>query len=236
MFDKIKCTIVEDDLVAQHVLETLIAKTEYLHLVKKFEDPQQAYTYLKTNPMDLLFLDIEMPGLSGLELIELLDSRAQVVLVTAQEKYAIEAFKYNVIDYLLKPVTSYARFLKSAEKAREIILKNHPVPKTDPEDSPLFVKVDSLLHNISLKSILWIEANGDYVKINTEKKMLMVLSTLKALEAKLPEHHFVRIHRSFIVNIKRIDNIDASNLQIGSKVIPISTNFRDNLISKINLL
>lgn len=236
MAEKMTCVIVEDDLVAQKVLETLIAKTPFLDLKKTFSDPMEAYSFLKDQPIDLIFADVEMPGITGLELLGLLENKPSVIVVSAKEKYAIEAFAYNVVDYLLKPLNDYPRFIKAVAKAQEIHQAKINASATRSDDSALFVKVDSLLHNINLNSILWIEAYGDYVKLNTDQKMLMVLSTLKALESRLPDSQFVRVHRSFIVNIKRIDNIDPSNLQIGTKVIPISSTHRDALISKINLL
>lgn len=234
---KISCVVVEDDLVAQKVLEVLIQKTSFLDLKHSFDDPIKASAYLKQQPVDLLFLDVEMPGINGLELLSLLDYKPSVIMVTANQQYAVEAFEYSVLDYLIKPVNDYPRFLRAvlkAKEARELKVQAQPVSQAEPP--PLFVKVDSLLHNINLNSILWIEAYGDYVKINTDQKMLMILSTLKGIESKLPENQFVRVHRSFIVNIKRIDNIDPANLQIGNKIIPISATHRDALINKINLL
>lgn len=233
----INCVVVEDDLVAQTVLEVLIKKTAFLDLKKSFDDPVVASAYLKNEKVDLIFLDMEMPGISGLQLIGLLDYKPCVIIVSDKQQYALEAFEHNVVDYLLKPVSEYSRFLKAVLKVKDILEAREKTQTVRPSKStPLFVKVDSLLHNIDLKSILWIEAYGDYVKINTEEKMLMVLSTLKAIEGKLPDDQFVRVHRSYIVNVKRIDNIDPNNLQIGSKILPISASHREGLINKINLL
>jgi DNA-binding LytR/AlgR family response regulator len=234
--EKISCVIVEDDPVAQKVLEVLVQKTAYLDLKKSFDDPVEASAYLQHEPADLIFLDVEMPGISGLELIGLLDYKPSVIIVSGKEDYALKAFEHSVCDYLLKPLDDYSRFLKAVMKVREQMETRSGRAKAAAKAAPLFVKVDSLLHNIDLSSILWIEAYGDYVKINTDQKMLMVLSTLKAIESKLPESRFVRVHRSYIVNVKRIDNIDPSNLQIRDKIIPISANHRDGLLNKINLL
>jgi DNA-binding LytR/AlgR family response regulator len=233
----ISCVIVEDDLVVQKVLEVLIQKTVFLDLKKKFADPIEASGYLKAEPVDLVFLDIEMPGISGLELPGLLDYKPSVIVVTAQQHYTVQALEHSVLDYLVKPVGDYSRFLKAVLKAKDVKELKRETPGTQKSEAPhLCVKVDSLLHNISLNSILWIEAYGDYVKINTDQKMLMILSTLKGIEGRLPENQFVRVHRSFIVNLKRIDNIDPSNLQIGTKIIPISSTYRESLSSKMNLL
>lgn len=234
--EKISCVIVEDDPVAQKVLEVLVQKTAYLDLKKSFDDPVEASAYLQHEKVDLIFLDIEMPGINGLQLISLIDYKPSVVIVSGKEEYALQAFEHSVCDYLLKPLDDYSRFLKAVMKAREQQESRNGRMKTEAKLGPLFVKVDSLLHNIDLNSILWIEAYGDYVKINTDQKMLMVLSTLKAIEGKLPDNRFVRVHRSYIVNVKRVDNIDPSNLQIRDKIIPISANHRDGLLNKINLL
>jgi len=234
--EKISCVIVEDDPVAQKVLEVLVQKTAYLDLKKSFDDPIEASAYLQHDRVDLIFIDIEMPGINGLQLISLLDYKPVAIVVSGKEDYALKAFEHSVCDYLLKPLDDYPRFLKAVMKGREQLESRSGRMKPAAKVGPLFVKVDSLLHNIDLNSILWIEAYGDYVKINTDQKMLMVLSTLKAIESKLPQSRFVRVHRSYIVNVKRIDNIDPSNLQIRDRIIPISANHRDGLLAKINLL
>ncbi len=235
---KLSCVIIEDDPVALMVLEVLVKKTSVIDLRKSFTSPMEASAYLREEQVDLAFVDVEMPEMSGLQLIEFMDPKTAVIIVSNKEQYAVSAFDLNVCDYLLKPLNDYSRFMKAVLKAKDLRdnRKDTPVQKGGDSPNPLFVKVDSLLHNINLDTILWIEAYGDYVKINTEQKMLMVLSTLKSIEGKLPENQFVRVHRSFIVNIKRIDNIDPSNLQMGSKIIPVSANFREGLLNKISLL
>lgn len=239
---KLSCVVVEDDPVALLVLEVLVQKTPLLELKKSFTSPTEASAYMTSEKVDMAFIDVEMPEMSGLQLIEFIDPKIIVILVSNKEQYAVSAFEHDVCDYLLKPLNDYPRFMKAVMKAKEIRdsrrEKETSISKVaEPSGgNPLFVKVDSLLHNINLDTILWIEAYGDYVKINTDQKMLMVLSTLKSIEGKLPENQFVRVHRSFIVNIKRIENIDPSNLQIGSKIIPVSGNYREGLLNKISLL
>lgn len=232
---KLSCVIVEDDPVAQKVLEVLVQKTPSLELRKSFDDPVEAADFLKKEHVDLVFLDMEMPELSGFDMIKFLNPSTSIIIVSTKEHYAVEAFSYQVADYLVKPLDDYARFLKAVFRAQELRGKDAQ-PKTGHASAPLFVKVDSMLHNLEVNNILWVEANGDYVKINTAQKMLMVLATLKSVEGKLPADQFVKVHRSYIVNIKHVDNIDPSNLQIGSKIIPVSVHFREDLINKINLL
>jgi DNA-binding LytR/AlgR family response regulator len=173
--------------------------------------------------------------MNGMEFVDLLASKPYLVIVSSEEKYAVDAFSYSVVDYLLKPVMDKVRFLQAVYKVKALMENQHSKKQKEKSEN-LFVRADSLLQNIPLDSILWLEASSDYVKINTDKKMLMVLSTMKAISEKLPENQFVRVHRSFIVNIKRVENIDSSNLIIGNKIIPISTNYRDSLMAKINIL
>jgi len=235
--NKLSCVIIEDDPVAMMVAKVLIQKTPLLDLKQSFTSTMEATTFLREEKIDVAFVDVEMPELSGLQLIEMIDPKTAVIIISNKEQYAVNAFELNVCDYLLKPLNDYPRFLKAVLKAKDLRDNRKEILASNVAASnPLFVKVDSLLHNIQLDAILWIEAYGDYVKINTEQKMLMVLSTLKAIEGKLPENQFTRVHRSFIVNIKRIENIDPNNLQIGSKIIPVSSNYREGLLNKISLL
>jgi len=235
LVEKIECIIVEDDLVAQSEEMQMIHKINFLDLKKSFNDPIEASVYLRENHVDLIFLDIELPNISGLQLIDMLDYKPMVIIITTQQKYAIEAFSYGVCDYLLRPLDDYSRFFKAALRAQAT--KNNKSLSADTHSS-LFVKVDSLLYNINVDSIRWVEAYGDYVKIyiNTEQKFYMVLTTLKSIETKLSEIQFIRVHRSYIVNVRNIDNMDANTIQMGTKVIPIGANYRDVLIKKINLL
>jgi|JI10StandDraft_1071094.scaffolds.fasta_scaffold09000_3 DNA-binding LytR/AlgR family response regulator len=228
------CLIVEDDPAAQLLLRTMIDKTQALSLKKITDNALEAIEYLKTETVDLIFLDMEMPGLSGLQFIDLLTHKPYIIIVSGEQKYALDAFKYNVADYLLKPVTDYGRFMQAVLKVQG--LKENQTQKGSSENSQLFVKVDSMLHSLAVESILWLEASSDYVKIHTDKKTMLVLSTMKSLEEKLPPNQFVRVHRSFIVNIKHIENIDHANLQIGSKIIPVSANYRALLMEKIRVL
>jgi DNA-binding LytR/AlgR family response regulator len=228
------CIIIDDDPAARVMLSVMVEKAPMLTLKKSMETALEAIEYLKTEPVDLIFLDMEMPGLSGLQFLDMLSYKPFVIIVSGEQKYALDAFRYHVADYLLKPVTDYGRFMQSilrVQRSKEEFIKNNK-----PDSSQLFVKVDSLLQSLAVDAILWLEASSDYVKIHTDKKTLLVLSTMKALEEKLPTDQFVRVHRSFIVNIRHINNIDQANLQIGTKIIPISANYRTLLMEKIKIL
>jgi DNA-binding LytR/AlgR family response regulator len=230
--ESIKCIIVEDEPVSQAVMEGLVERSGLLELQASFNDPIKAALWLSNNSTDLLLLDIEMPGITGLELLQSLSKKPQVIIISSKDRYAPEAIDYDVAAYLLKPVKDYAKFLKAVMKVKERLEEKKESSSAD----SIFVKVDSLFKNLVLSDILWVEAFGDYVKINTEKKVFTVYSTMKAVEEKLPAQTFIRVHRSFIVNTKKIDNIDQGNLQIDKKIIPIGNSYREPLMKSLNML
>lgn len=228
---KLNCAIVEDDIFSLLLVERLIARCGLLNILSSFTSPKVAIPWLTKNPVDLLFLDMEMPDISGLELLRSLSNKPDVIIITSKPAYAAEAFEFAVIDYLIKPVQDYGRFLAAVQKAfakRSII--------NEVEKETIFVKVDSLLLKIDINDILWIEAFGDYIKIQVEEKIYTVYSTLKKTIEKLPKKKFIRVHRSFVVNISRITNIDPNNLEINKKIIPISASYKDELLTMINIL
>ena len=231
--DKLRCIVIDDDPMALRLMEEHIEHTDFLILLDMFSDPIQAANQLPRKEVDLIFLDIEMPGMSGLELIETLESNPQVIIVSSKKDYVQEAFDYEVIDYLVKPVVKYQRFLKAATRARKNLQRLRGENKGE---ESIFIKEGTLLLNIFLNDILWLEAYGDFVKIHTTKKMHTVLSTLKSMEDKLPPQDFIRVHRSFIVRMDKVENIDQTNLQIAKKIIPISNSYRKPLMQRIKTL
>jgi DNA-binding LytR/AlgR family response regulator len=232
--DQLKCIIVDDDTASLKITEVLVKKTPLLELIASFNDPFKAANYLTQNEVDLIFLDIEMPGITGLELAGSLKAQPAIIVISSKKEYAIDAFDLNVVDYLVKPIMDYARFLKAVMKVKASLQKTEThILDTD---KSFFVKVDSVLHNLPLDDIMWVEAFGDYVKINMTNKMMTALGTMKSMEANLPEGQFARVHRSFIVNLKKIGMIDLANLQIGDKSIPVSSFYREAMMKKVNLL
>jgi DNA-binding LytR/AlgR family response regulator len=231
---KLPCAIVEDDLISLKVIQSMAEKTGVLQVEGAFTYPVEAAAWLASHPVDVLFLDIEMPDLPGFDLLKTLTQKPQVIIVSGKPKFAVDAFQFAVTDYLLKPVTDYSRFLMAVNKAMANLTTQAKSVGT--EDDSLFVKVDSLLTKIRLDEILWVEAAGDYIKIQTADRNYMVYATLKKIEDRLDKEKFVRIHRSYIVNLHRISNIDATNLEINKKIFPISSSYRDELLSKINVL
>ena len=228
------CLAVDDDDVSLEVIKSLINKTESLHPVGYFTNPLQAADAVLQETPDILFLDIEMPEMSGLELIKTLVTQPEIIIVSSKKDYAIEAFEYRVTDYLLKPIESYPRFLQAVNYAINAIEDKNK--KLLGETRNIFVKVDRMLTSIDLNDILILEAFGDYVKIHTAEKTLVVYAKLKSVEAALPPQDFVRIHRSFVVRLDKIENIDQTNLQVNKKIIPISHSHKHDLLQRIKLI
>ncbi len=226
----LNCIIVDDDLMSLKLMESLIGKTDALKLFGSYNNAIEAEKIIRSNKIDLIFLDIEMPEMTGLELLGTLEKTPQVIIVSSKEKYALDSYNYDVTDYLIKPIESYARFLRAVLKAQKRTCKERE------ELDNIFIKVDSMLLNFNLTEIHWVEAYGDYVKIHTKEKMFVVYSTLKTMDRKLPSSDFIRVHRSFIVRLDKIKNIDQNTVLIDKKVIPISNSYKAAFFEKINTL
>lgn len=226
----LNCIIVDDDLMSLKLIESLVGKTDSLKLFGSYDNAIDAEKVIRSNKIDLIFLDIEMPEMTGLELLGTLEKTPQIIIVSSKEKYALDSYNYDVTDYLIKPIESYARFLRAVLKAQKKTCKERE------EGDNIFIKVDSMLLNFNLTEIYWVEAYGDYVKIHTKEKMFVVYSTLKTMVKKLPSVDFVRVHRSFIVRLDKIKNIDQNTVLIDEKVIPISNSYKSAFYEKINTL
>lgn len=226
-----KCLIVDDEAIARKILEEFVRKTNDLELAGTCKDANEASEILRNDKIDLILLDIEMPGLSGLDLLKTMNEKPAIILVTSKDKYAAEAFEYDVIDYIVKPPT-YVRFLKAVNKVSEALKGNVTVSS----DNFIFAKVDSRLIKIDTSYINYIEANGDYVNISTIEKNITVYSTMKALEDKIKNNNFVRVHRSYIVNIKNITDIEDNNLLVNKKIIPIGASYKTSLMKRLKII
>ncbi|GDX53015.1 DNA-binding response regulator [Bacteroidota bacterium] len=224
-----KCLVVDDDKISRELMCECINETEDLVLSNVCKSAIEASNYLAKNEVDLIFLDVEMPKMSGLELLKSLNHKPQVILVTAKEKYAVEAFEYEVTDYLVKPV-NHTRFLKAIQKVRT---KSAPSKIESVKGGNIFIKVDSELINLPTTDILWIEALGDYVNFITAAKKYVVLSTMKNIEAKLPSKEFVRVHRSYLVRIDKIKKISEDILLVENKLIPVSKSYKKELLDRL---
>lgn len=233
-----KCIAVDDESPALFLLEDNIKRIPFLQLVKSCSNAFEALEYLKTEKVDLLFLDIEMPEINGMELLQTLPSKPMVILVTAYKKYAIDGYGLDVVDYLLKPVP-FDRFLKAVNKAHELFLFRNQANKVEaplPSDH-IFVHADYKLVKINFKEVLYIEGLKDYVKvyISTASKPIITKMTMKSLEEKLPAKDFIRVHKSFIVAIDKINSIQKNRLEIGSSEIPLGDNHRDDFFKKLDM-
>ena len=228
-----KCLIVDDDDLSRGILEDLINDTSSLSLVASCDDPLKAFNMLKENDIDLLFLDIEMPKMDGISMLKSLNPLPQVILVTSHDEYAVESYEYDVTDFVKKPISA-ARFLKSIEKASKRYQKTNPSITTKGET--IFIKSDSKLVQINTNQIYWIEALGNYMRVITEDGKYTILSTMKDVANKLPSDDFVRVHRSFIVRLDKIESIEDNYIIINENQINIGKAYKDGLNKKLNLL
>jgi len=230
-----RCLIVDDNQLARMAMKQLVNQVQMLELVAECNDAMQAYNYLNNGQVDLLFLDIEMPGMTGIELTKKLGTkRPLIIFTTAKTDYAVEAFELNVVDYIVKPV-SLARFLQAVEKAKETLDSNKQEVKIEAKEF-VFVKDNGILKKLNLDDILYLEAMGDYVKVHTAQKFHVLHSTLKSIEEKLPLNKFLRIHRSYIVSLQKIDFIQDGIISIGKATIPVAETYKSALNKRLNLL
>jgi len=239
----INVIIVDDEPLAQDVLETYIEKIPELHLVQKCNNAFEANEALKSHSIDLMFLDIQMPQLTGIDFLKTLNKPPLVIFTTAYSNYAIEGFELNALDYLLKPI-SMERFLKAVNKAMDQLDLQHrdkaPAAPAETGDRTefIFVKADKKLVKVNFEEILYIEGLKDYVIIRTDKGRIITLQTMKSLEDKLPVSQFKRIHRSYIVNISKINAIVGNMVEVieknVAKHLPVGKNYRDELLEIVN--
>ena len=234
------CIIVDDEKMARVIIKTLCNEVKSLNLVQEFPGAIEAMKYLIENTVDLIFLDIHMPGFSGLDFIKTLKNPPKIILTTSDPKFAIEAFEYDfIVDYLLKPV-ELPRFKKAIDKAERKNISTNEVKNESAKpiniENDFYINIDRRLIKIDLPSIYLIEAKGDYIKIKTETKEYKVHSTLKKIEEKLPDSLFLKIHRSYIINIKKIIDIEDNSVLIEKDVIPVSRSKRPELMKRLDLL
>ncbi len=222
------CAIIDDEPLAAELLASYAQKTTFPELVGTYNSAIEAMKVIRTTPVDLLFLDIQMPELSGLEFATILSPKTMIVFTTAFDRYAVESYKVNAIDYLLKPI-AYDAFLHSANKALQMLETRSTQKSVKSEERFFYVKSEYKLIRILIDDILYIEGQKDYVKIRlaAPQKSVNCLMNMKALEDYLPQQDFMRVHRSYIVNLKRVEAIDRLRVVIGDTFIPISDTYKD---------
>ncbi len=241
----IRCLIVDDEPLALHILEDYIAKVPFLQLVKATTNPIEALTMVQEGNIDLVFLDVQMPELTGIQFLKIANGKTKVVLTTAYSQYALEGYELDVVDYLLKPI-AFDRFFKAAQKAQSLI---HPAvaqplqeqvqqiqpqqPQQDFMNDFIFVKSEYKIQKVYLHQILYIEGLKDYISIFTATERIITLQNMKKMEETLPDKHFMRVHKSYIVSLDKIDSIERSRIFIGDKVIPVGDTYRDQFFKVI---
>ncbi|MGZ3873109.1 MAG: LytR/AlgR family response regulator transcription factor [Mucilaginibacter sp.] len=238
----IRCLIVDDEPLALHILEDYISKIPFLQLVKATTNPIEALTLVQEKLVDLVFLDVQMPELTGIQFLRIANGKAKVILTTAYPQYALEGYELDVIDYLLKPI-AFDRFFKSVQKAQGV-LQPAAAPVAEPAKPQqqqndflsdfIFVKTEHKIQKVYLNDILFIEGLKDYISIFTPAERIITLQNMKKMEDALPGKNFIRVHKSYIVSINKIDSIERSRIFIGDKVIPVGDTYREEFFKIID--
>ena len=227
--NRCKCIIVEDEPLAQNILKKYIADHPSLELVATCTDALEAQLILNKQAIHLIFLDINLPKLSGINFLKSLLQSPLIIFTTAYPEFAVEGFELNAVDYLLKPF-SFERFLKAVNKVIEK-LNNSSLPKKEEIDAFIFFKSDKKIHKVDLESIHYIEAVGDYMKVITDSGQLLINETMKNLQEELPARSFIRVHKSFIISRNRIKFIEGNYIQVENKSIPIGATYRNDVLA-----
>jgi two-component system, LytTR family, response regulator len=230
------CLAIDDEPLALELLEDNISQVPFLQLAGKCSNAMEAIQFLKGHSVDLIFLDIQMPGLTGLQFIQSLTQRPMIILVTAYEKFALDGFNLDVVDYLVKPVP-FDRFIKACNKAWELYqLKNKTTATTENAPEYFFVNVEYSLHKVEFADILWIEGLKDYVKINlkSSSKPIVTRMSMKALEDQLPPSKFLRTHKSYILAVAAISSIRKNSVFVGNTEFPVGDSYKDAVAALIN--
>jgi DNA-binding LytR/AlgR family response regulator len=229
------CLIIDDNKIARTTMVQLAGQVKDLVIAGECASAMEAYNLLQQQKIDILLLDIEMPGMTGIELTRNLGKDSPIIIFTTSKKeYAVEAFELNVADYIMKPVTP-ARFIQAIDRAREILDSNREEVKTT-DDEFLFIRDSNIVRRLALDEILFAEAMGDYVKLHTAGKFYAIHTTLKAVEDRLPPARFLRVHRSYIVSLGKIDTIQEGVLIIQGKTIPVADSYRAALNKRMKIL
>lgn len=230
---KFKCIIIDDEPIARKILQEFIEEIDYLELTGQAENPLRALTLLNEHDIDLIFLDINMPKLNGIDFLKNSKTSANVIMTTAYAEYAVEAYGLDVLDYLIKPI-AFDRFLKACIKAKEIseLRKNIQIQGNNLNDH-FFIKCNNQIEKVLYQDLLYAEAMMNYVMMYTNSKKMMVYVTIKNLEEQLPHSIFIKVHKSFIVNKTKVKSIEGNILDIGNEKITISQSLREKVIAEI---
>ncbi|RZK81011.1 MAG: response regulator transcription factor [Pedobacter sp.] len=244
---KLKCIAVDDEPLALDIIEDYVSKVPFLELVKRTENAIEALQLVQAGGIDLVFLDIQMPELTGIQFLKIANNKANYILTTAYSQYALESYDLNVSDYLLKPI-AFDRFYKAVEKVHNQQNKvSEPAPVAQPvlTSAPfsaanhviqdfIFVKTEHKIQKIQLDDILFIEGLKDYISIYTKAERIITLQNMKKMEETLPTGQFIRVHKSYIISLDKIESIERSRIAINGKIIPIGDTYRDEFFKHID--
>jgi DNA-binding LytR/AlgR family response regulator len=229
------CPIVDDNKIARTTMKQLASQVKDIIVSGESTNATEAYNFLQDHPVDIILLDIEMQGMSGLELTKNLGNKRPLIIFTTSKKdYAAEAFELNVADYLVKPVTP-ARFIQAIDKTRELLASNSEEVQTDSNEF-IFIRDSNIVRRLKIEDILYAEAMGDYVKLHTHQKFYAIHTRLKLVEAILPSSKFLKVHRSYIVALNKIDTVRDGVLIVNNKTLPVADGYRQALNKKMNIL
>ncbi len=223
----INCIVIDDSPLAIEKLEDFISQVPILNLLDSFNNGIDGISFIKTTPVDLVFLDIQMEKFSGLQFLEALQNRPQIIIVSAYSQYAVTGFNYSVTDYLLKPY-SFERFIQAIDKAQN-------VSEVKPQKDYMFVKTEYRMERIDFKDVLYIEGQGAYLKIITKNHNVMTLQNFQNMKDLLPSDNFIRVHKSFIVGINKIESIEKNIIKIGKVRIPVGAGYRDRFYNELRI-
>jgi two-component system, LytTR family, response regulator len=229
---ELTCIAIDDEPLALEIITAYIEKVSFLKLLKTFDNAIDSIDFINNNRVDLMFLDIQMESLSGIQLIHSLKERPAVIFTTAYDRYAVEGFELDAADYLLKPI-SFQRFVKSVDKVYNKIISARNIQDSQEQQGKettgdfIFVKTENRLQKVALSDILFIEGQGDYLKIVTAAVRIMTLQNFRKFEETLPSGNFIRVHKSYLVALNKIESISRNRIKIGNNLIPVSDTYKD---------
>lgn len=227
------CLIIEDEPLAAEILADYVAQVPFLVLKGTFRDALSALHFLEKNPVDLIFLDIHLPKLKGVDFLRMLAKPPKVILTTAFQEYAIEGYELNVVDYLLKPI-SFNRFLAAVNKVSQVVVPVPPNPLLDPQESPsILINTGRKKVKLAIEDILWVESMKEYVRISTTGRTLITKMSMIETVSKLTEFHFMRIHRSFLIPLKKVQAFSSRHVEINGKSLPIGRSYQVQVVESL---
>jgi len=229
---KLTCIIVDDEPIARKILREYIEEIDYLELIGEAENPLKATTLLDSHTVDIVFLDINMPKISGIDFLKAAKTNAAIIMTTAYNEYAVEAYGLDVLDYLLKPI-AFDRFVKACNKAKDAKTLQKPIADPSAPGDHFFIKCDNQIEKVFYDELIYAEAMMNYVMLHTHSRKMMVYITIRRLEEQLPMDIFIKVHKSFIVNRNKVKSIEGNTLNIENVKIAISQNLREKVISEI---